>query len=102
MDKPVDLDEHRGMAALKATEGRRRRNHRVQEDEAARELQQKEAERFLAADAAETWADAAGKAEYLIKLFAMTSEANDSCRRALIKRTLDDLRRLCDQEETHP
>ena len=95
MDGPVHLDERRGVAALKAAERRRRRNHRLQEDQAAWERRQEEMERYLAADPATTWTDAAAKAAYLIQLFAATPEGEDPRRKALIKRTLDDLKRLC-------
>ena len=84
---PVDLDEHRGMAAQKSTEVRRR-SHEVQANQAA--LQ----ERQDVAGPSTTWAEAAAKARYLIELFAATSEARNPRRQELIAKVLDDLTRL--------
>ena len=94
-DDPVDLDEHRGMAAQKATDIRRRL-HEVQADQAAMHRRQEEFESFLLAAPATTWPDAAAKARYLIQLFAATPEARDPRRQKLIASVLDDLSRLSD------
>ncbi len=69
-DTPVDLDEHRGMASQKATEVRRDRFDQFQEDQAISRFRQEELEKLLQAAPAETWPEAAEKAEYLIQLFA--------------------------------
>lgn len=95
IDDPVDLDAHRGMAGLKATEVRRRQVHDFQADQAALRHRQEELEKLLSAPA-ETWPEAAAKAQYLIQLFAATPEAQDSRRKKLIAHTLEDLNRLCD------
>ena len=95
-DDPVDLDEHRGMAAQKATEIRRQRLEDFQADQAALRRRQEELETLLLAAPAETWPEAAAKAQYLIHLFAATLEARDSRRKELIANVLDDLTRLCD------
>ena len=50
---------------------------------------------------AETWPEAAAEAQYLIQLFAATSEAQDPRRKKLIARALDDLTRLCDRAKEH-
>jgi len=92
-DGPVELDEHRGMAAQKATEIRRRL-HEVQADQAALQLRQGEFETFLVAAPATTWPEAAAKARYLIQLFAATSEAQDPRRQKRIASVLADLSRL--------
>lgn len=84
-DDPVDLDEHRGMAAQKETETRR----------------QEELERLLMAAPAESWPEAAAKAQYLIQLFAATPGAQDPRRKELIAHTLDDLSLLCDSAKEH-
>jgi len=94
-DNPVDLDEHRGMAAQKSTEIRRRLQE-VQADQAALRHRQEEFESFLLAAPALTWQEAAAKARYLIQLFAATAEAQDSRRRQLILTTLEELARLSD------
>ena len=92
-DDPVDLDEHRGMAARKATEIRRRHSE-VQADQAALRQRQAEFEAFLVAAPATTWAEAAAKARYLIQLFAATQEGQDARHQKLIASVLDDLARL--------
>ena len=96
-DAPVELDEHRGMAAQKATEVRRRRLDEFQADQAGLRLRQEELEKLLLATPAETWPAVAAKAQYLIQLFAATPEARDPRRKELIVHTLDDLTRLCDR-----
>ena len=102
MGVPVDLDDYRSIAAVRAAEHRRQRNHRCREDRAALRRQQEEAENYLAGEPAETWTDAAAKAAYLIELFAATLRAEDQSRKALIKRTLDDFKRLSNHGEGEP
>lgn len=96
-DNPVDLDEHRGMAAMKATEVRRQRLYEFQADQAALKRRQEELEKLLLAAPAETWPEASAKAQYLIELFATTPEAQDPRRKKLIAHALADLNRLCDR-----
>lgn len=98
-DDPVDLDEHRGMAAQKATEIRRERLHQFQEDQITLRRRQEELETHLLAAPAKTWPEAAVKAEYLIQLFADTPEAQDPRRRELIAHVMEDLTRLCNHEK---
>ncbi|MGF1610905.1 MAG: hypothetical protein ACFCUQ_15995 [Kiloniellales bacterium] len=95
-DDPVDLDEHRGMAAQKATEIRRQRLQQFQAQQADLWRRQEELEKLLLAAPAETWPEAAAKAQYLIELYAATPEAQDPRRKRLIAHALDDLTRLCD------
>ena len=94
-DNPVDLDEHRGMAAQKSTEIRRRL-YEVQADQAALRHRQEELESFLIAAPAATWPEAAAKARDLIQLFAATPDAQDARRQELIASALEDLARLSD------
>ncbi len=96
MDKPVQLDEHRGMAAQKSTEVRRR-NHEVEADQAALRSRQEEFERHVVAVPSTTWLEAAEKAQYLIQLFAATPEGRDPRRQELIARVLDDFALLSNQ-----
>lgn len=98
-DKSIPLDEHRGMAAQKATEIRRRLAE-VAADQAALRRRQAELEQFIAAPAS-TWREAAEKARYLIGLYAATPEARDPHRQKLIAGLLDDLERLA-EEPTEP
>jgi hypothetical protein len=92
-DNPVELDEHRGMAAQKATEIRRRLQE-VQLDQEALKARQAEFEKFLLAAPAATWAELAEKVRYLIQLFA--ADAQDPRRQKLIASVLDDLARLAE------
>lgn len=92
-DDPVELDAHRGMAAQKATEIRRRLQE-VQLDQAALQSRQAEFEHFLLAAPATTWLELAEKVRYLIQLFAATAEAQDARRQKLIADVLDELTRL--------
>lgn len=98
-DDPVELDEHRGMAAQKATEIRRQSLLDFQADQEALRRRQEELEKLLMAAPAESWPEAAAKAQYLIQLFAGTPEAQDPRRKALIAHALDDLTRLCDRDK---
>ena len=92
-DKPVDLDEHRGMAAQKATNFRRLLAE-VDANEQALRLRQDELESHLIAAPAATWEEAAEKARYLLKLFAATLSAEDPRRQKLIAAVLADFARL--------
>jgi len=93
---PVDLDKRRGMAALKAVGIRRDRLQHLRAEQAASRRRQEELEQLLLAPA-ETWPEAAAKAQYLINLFATTPEAQDPRRKELIAQALDDFNRLCDR-----
>lgn len=95
-DQPIELDEHRGMAAQKSTE-LRRRLHEVQADHEALRRRQEDFERYAVAAPSTTWPEAAAKARYLILLFAATLEAREPRRQELIATVLDDLTRLSDQ-----
>jgi len=92
-DKPVELDEHRGMLAQKATNFRRLLAE-VDANEQALRLRQDELESHLIAAPAATWEEAAEKARYLLKLFAATLSAEDPRRQKLIAAVLADFARL--------
>src|SRR5881409_98420 len=68
-EKTIDLDEHRGMAAQKATDLRRLLAD-VEANEKALRLRQDELEAHLLAAPAANWREAAEKARYLLNLFA--------------------------------
>ncbi|MGH6946496.1 MAG: hypothetical protein ACREDZ_04140 [Kiloniellales bacterium] len=97
-DDPVELDQHRGMAAQKSTE-MRRRLHEVQADQAALRLRQEELERYLLVQPATNWYEVAAKVQYLLQLFATTAEARDQRRQKLIAGTLADLTRLTGRDK---
>jgi hypothetical protein len=98
---PIALDEHRGMAAQRATEIRRRLAD-VEGDQAALRQRRAELEKFLLAAPAMTWCEAAEKARYLIRLLAGTSVGRDPRRQKLIDAVLDDLRRLSGEAPQAP
>ncbi len=98
-DDPVDLDKRRGGAAQKETEIRRQSLQKFQTDQAALRRSQEELEKLFLAAPAETWPEAAAKAQYLIHLFAATPQAQDARRKELIAHALNDLTRLCDLEQ---
>jgi hypothetical protein len=92
-EKTIDLDQHRGMAAQKATELRRLLSE-VEANEVALRLRQDELEAHLVAAPATNWQEAAEKARYLINLFAATLTAQDSRWQKLISAVLADFKRL--------
>lgn len=91
--KTIDLDQHRGMAAQKATE-LRRLSANVEANEKALRLRQDELEARLLAAPAANWPEAAEKARYLLKLFAASLSAQDPRRQKLIAAVLRDFERL--------
>ena len=92
-DFPINLDEHRGMAAQRATE-LRRLVAEVAANEQALRLRQDELETQLVAAPAANWLEAAEKARYLIGLFGRTLGAQDPRRQKLIASVLSDFERL--------
>jgi hypothetical protein len=92
-EKTIDLDQHRGMAAQKATELRRLLVG-VEENEKALRLQQEELESHLLAAPAANWHEAADKARYLLNLFAVTQAAQDPRKQKLISAVIADFKRL--------
>ncbi|TMJ24273.1 MAG: hypothetical protein E6G96_17685 [Alphaproteobacteria bacterium] len=92
-DKTIELDQHRGMAAQKATELRRLLAD-VEANEKTLRLRQDELETHLLAAPAANWHEAAEKARYLLNLFAATVAAEDPRRRKLIAAVLADFKRL--------
>jgi hypothetical protein len=92
-DRTIELDEHRGMAAQKATELRRLMSD-VEANEKLLRQRQAELEEQLLATSALTWEEAADKARYLLVLFASSPCAQDPRRQLLIARVLEDFMRL--------
>lgn len=66
-DKPVDLDQHRGMKAQKATDLRRLLAD-VEANEHALRASQDELEAHLVAAPAADWAEAITKVRYVLRL----------------------------------
>jgi hypothetical protein len=92
-DHPVDLDAHRGMAAQKATDLRRVLADAEQHSALMRE-RQAEIEAQLIDTPAETWAEAAAKARYLLNQYSAALGPQDSRHRDLIAAVLADFARL--------
>jgi hypothetical protein len=92
-DKPIELDQHRGMAAQKATDLRRLLAD-VEADQTALRLRQDELEAHLLAAPAANWREAAEKARYLLNLFAGALSSQDPRRQRLIAAVLADFDRL--------
>jgi hypothetical protein len=92
---PVVLDEHRGMAAQKATDARRHQSD-VETDQEVLRKNRAALEAILFAGPAETWPQAAEKATYLLRLFGETAEAQDPRRKQLIEDVCADFHRLAE------
>jgi hypothetical protein len=92
-DRTIELDQHRGMAAQKATDLRRLLME-VEANESALRLRQDELESHLLAAPALNWSDAAEKARYLLNLFAATLGGQDPRRQKLVAAVLADFKRL--------
>jgi len=96
-DKTIDLDQHRGMGAQKATELRRLLAD-VEANEKALRLRQDALESHLLAAPAANWQEAAEKARYLLNLFTATLAAQDPRKQKLIAAVLADFERLSGEE----
>src|SRR5690349_13880574 len=92
-EKTIDLDQHRGMAAQKATELRRMLAD-VEANERALRLRQEELEMHMLAAPAPTWSEAVQKAKYLLNLFASSPTGQDPRKQQLVAAVLKDFERL--------
>lgn len=92
-DEPIDLDQHRGMAAQKAT-GSRRLLAEIEANERALRLRRDELEIHLIAAPAANWREAAEKARYVLGLYAALLGQSDTQRRSLVDAVLADFERL--------
>jgi hypothetical protein len=101
-DDAINLDKHRGTAGKMASEMRRHSLKEFEADQEALRRRQEELEKQLLAQPSETWPEAAAKAQYLIRQYAVTAEAQDARRKQLIERALGDLARLIEREGEEP
>ena len=92
-EETIDLDQHRGMAAQKATDLRRLLSD-VEANEKTLRLRQDELETQLISAPAASWHEAAEKARYLLNLFAASLTTQDPRRQRLIAAVLADFKRL--------
>jgi hypothetical protein len=95
-DDPVELDQHRGMAAQKATDIRRvvadvEANAKVLRD------RQSAVESQLLAVPATSWTEAAAKARYVLNLYAAGLGVADTHHRDLVAAVFADFARLSDE-----
>ncbi len=97
-DRPIALDERRGMAAQKATKLRRRRAA-VKAQHAGLVARQHDLEAHLFAAEAATWPEAADKARYLLERFAATLACDDPRLQAMVAAVLSDFTRLSGQAQ---
>jgi hypothetical protein len=92
-DKAVDLDQHRGMAAQRATDLRRLLAE-VAANERALRATQDELEAQMTAAPASSWQEVSDKLRYLLNLFGASPAGQDPRRQKLISAVLDDFERL--------
>jgi hypothetical protein len=92
-DKPLDLDEHRGMAAQKATNIRRALADVENNASDLRDRQGALENQLLSVPAA-SWPEAAAKARYLLNLYATGLAPADTRHRDLVAAVLADFARL--------
>jgi hypothetical protein len=94
---PVILDEHRGMTAQKAANARR---HLLGVAENQDVLRQSQAslDKFLLAEPARTWSEAAEKALYIIGILAGSAASQDPRHKQLIASVTEDFRRLTGED----
>ncbi len=92
-DDTVDLDQHRGMAAQKSTEARRRLKE-IRAEQAALRDRQDEFERLLLSTPSISFKEVATKAHYLLELYAADCEACDTRRLTGIGLVLEELKRF--------
>ena len=92
-DKPIELDQHRGMAAQKATDLRRLLTEVAANERALRTTQDALEAQLIAAPAS-NWEEAADKVRYLLSLLEATPSGQDPRRKILIQAVLDDFARL--------
>src|SRR6476661_4740490 len=92
-DEPLDLDQHRGMAAQKATDLRRAL---AEVESNARELRDRQSrlENQLLSVPSASWPEAAAKARYVLNLYAAGLAPDDTHHRDLVAAVLADFARL--------
>jgi hypothetical protein len=92
-DAPIDLDQHRGMAAQKATDIRRVLADVEANAKVLRDRQSAVESQLLAVPAA-SWAEAAAKARYVLNLYAAQLAPADTHHRDLVAAVVADFARL--------
>jgi hypothetical protein len=98
-EKPVSLDTRRSAEGLIAADIRRHSLKDFEADQSELRKRQEELETQLLAEPARTWNEAAARAQYLIRRYAETAEAQDARKQKLVARALGDLARLMGEEK---
>jgi hypothetical protein len=96
---PVRLDTRRSAEGLIAADIRRHSLKDFEADQSELRKRQEELEAQLLAEPARTWHEAAARAQYLIRRYAETAEAQDARKQKLVARALGDLARLMEDEQ---
>lgn len=100
-DRTIDLDQHRGMQAQKATDLRRLRAE-VEANEDLLRRRRDEFEAHLVAAPAANWEEAREKIRYILSLYAATFAAEDTRGRTLVAAVLEDMERLAGEPSSTP
>jgi hypothetical protein len=95
-NKPFDLDQHRGMAAQKATDLRRVLAEAENNARNLRERQRVLEDQLLSVSAA-SWPEAAAKACYVLNLYAAGLAPADTHHRDLVAAVCADFARLSNE-----
>ena len=98
-DDPVDLDGRRSDESKKAIDTRRHAVNELMSEEAFRALDIASLKTQLQIEPARDWAEAMEKAQFLLRRYSSTPEAQDARVRKLIRRALSDMARLAKREE---
>jgi hypothetical protein len=98
LDEAVDLDTRRSAGDLIAADIRRHSLRDFEADQSELRKRQDELEAQLLAEPARTWHEAGARAQYLIRRYAQTAEAQDARKQKLVARALADLARLMEDE----
>jgi hypothetical protein len=98
-DDPVSLDTRRSAESLIAADIRRHSLKDFEADQSELRKRQEELEAQLLAEPARTWHEAAARAQYLIRRYAETAEAQDARKQKLVARALGDLARLMEDDQ---
>ncbi len=95
-DEPLDLDQHRGMAAQKATDLRRAL---AEVENNAKDLRDRQTilENQLLSLPAASWPEAAAKARYVLNLYAAELSPDDTRHRDLVAAIFEDFARLAQE-----
>lgn len=99
-DETLILDAYRGPIAQQQVKVRRRRQRQANMRTCDSDDLAERFDRYVSAPYSETWHEPATAAVFLLRLYAMTDEAQEPMRRRLIAKTIEDLAQLSDSDTT--